>query len=205
MAEMRIEHLVAGMIQTNVYLVMNSDTKELIIIDPADDAEGIAAKISEMEGSPVAIFLTHGHFDHRLAANALKEKYNIPVVACGLEKEVLALPSMWGMQADDLDIDTEVSDNESIRYAGFDIKVLHTPGHTVGSVCYYFPEEGVLFSGDTLFRMSYGRTDFPTGSPQDMFKSVQRLLTELPPETKVYPGHEGFTQIEIEQRYNPLA
>ena len=205
MPRMRIEHLVAGIIQTNVYLVMNEETKELIIIDPADDAKGIAEKITEMEGVPVAIFLTHGHFDHRLAANALKEKYSVPVVACGLEKEVLALPPLWGVQAEDIDIDTEVSDNETINYAGFEIKVLHTPGHTVGSVCYYFPNEGALFSGDTLFRLSCGRTDLPTGSPKDMMKSIQRLLTSLPAETDVYPGHEGFTKIEIEQRYNPFA
>ena len=206
MPEMQLGTLVAGAIGTNVYLVMNKETKELIVIDPADEADRIMAKAGDMGGRPVAIFLTHGHFDHILAVNAIKEKYGIPVLANELEYEVMKEQPFGMMSAgSEIKIDIPIKDGDILSYAGFDIEVLHTPGHTCGSVCFYFRENGVLFSGDTLFRLSYGRTDFPTSSPRDMMNSIQRLLTSLPPETKVYPGHMGPTEIATEQRYNPLA
>ena len=89
--------------------------------------------------------------------------------------------------------------------AGFSLLVLHTPGHTEGSCCYYFPQEDVLISGDTLFEGSVGRTDFPTSSGGDMMRSLHRLLEELPEETRVFPGHGGETTIGYEKRYNPFA
>lgn len=203
---MQLGHLCAGAIETNVYLVMNRETKEMIIIDPADEAARITAKIEEMGGKPVAIYLTHGHFDHILAVNALKEKYGIPVAANELEYEVMKdQPFGVTSKRGDIEIDIPVKDGDILEYAGFETEVLHTPGHTCGSVCYYIEKSGALFSGDTLFRLSYGRTDFPTSSPQDMMNSIQRLLTTLPPETRVYPGHMGPTEIALEQRYNPLA
>ena len=209
MAKIMVRSLVLGMVATNCYFVMNQETKEMLLIDPADDLEAIDQQVLKMGGKPVAILLTHGHFDHILAAADCREKYQIPVYAHQLEQEVLErskynLSSRWSdaysMKADHLAVD-----KEELELGGFQIQVLHTPGHTQGSVCYYFPVEGMLFSGDTLFAQSYGRTDFPTSSMSDMQSSITRLLSTLPEATEVYPGHNESTSISIEKRYNPLA
>lgn len=209
MAEIMIRSLVLGMVATNCYFVMNQETKEILLVDPADSPEIIDRQILKMEGKPVGILLTHGHFDHMTAAVSCQERYGIPVYAHILEQEVLENPDYnlsgaWseaqGMKADHL-----VADGDVLELAGFNIEVLHTPGHTKGSVCYYLVNEFVLFSGDTLFERSYGRTDLPTASMQDMRTSIARLLSSLPDETVVYPGHGESTNIRMEKRYNPLA
>ena len=209
MANAQIEWMVLGMVSTNTYLVKNQDTGELLIIDPADAAGRIQEKIGRMEGRPAAILLTHGHFDHMLAADALRSAYDIPVYACIQEKDLLKnarynLSASWA-SPHVMEADRYLADGETFREAGFEIRLLHTPGHTEGSCCYYLPEEAVLFSGDTLFAGSVGRTDFPTSSGADMRKSLQRLLSELPSDTRVCPGHGEETTIAYEKRYNPFA
>lgn len=209
MANAQIEWMVLGMVSTNTYLVKNQDTGELLIIDPADEAGRIQEKIGRMEGRPAAILLTHGHFDHMLAADALRSAYDIPVYACIQEKDLLKnarynLSASWA-SPHVMEADRYLADGETFREAGFEIRLLHTPGHTEGSCCYYLPEEAVLFSGDTLFAGSVGRTDFPTSSGADMRKSLQRLLSELPADTRVCPGHGEETTIAYEKRYNPFA
>jgi glyoxylase-like metal-dependent hydrolase (beta-lactamase superfamily II) len=104
-----------------------------------------------------------------------------------------------------LKADRYLTDGQTLDICGFSIRVLRTPGHTTGSCCFFFPEDGVLFSGDTLFCESYGRTDFPTGSSREMTESIHRLLREIPENTEVYPGHALCTTIAREKRYNPLA
>lgn len=209
MAQMKIEYLVLGMVSTNCYMIQNEETKELIFVDPADSADTLSRHVGKMEGKPVAILLTHGHFDHILAADDLRKRYDIPVYVHELDEEVLEKPSLnlsgnwaaaYSMKADNL-----VKEGDVLNIAGFEIKVMHTPGHTQGSCCYYFPEQQLLVSGDTLFAQSYGRVDFPTSSPSDMRNSIKRLLAELPDETGVLPGHEMTTSIGMEKRYNPLA
>lgn len=197
------------MVMTNVYLVRNESNNEMIIIDPADDAPSIARKIGEMGGEPKAILLTHGHFDHIGAAEELRNLYKIPVWCEKSETEVLADPRInlsasWAAGVV-LKADRTFSDGDTLEIAGFAIKALHTPGHTEGSSCFYFPSEKALFSGDTLFCESYGRTDFPTSSGADMMRSVRRLLKEIPEDVRVYPGHDAFTDIAWERKYNPLA
>ena len=209
MANSQIEWMVLGMVSTNTYLVKNQDTGELLIIDPADAAGRIQEKIGQMEGRPAAILLTHGHFDHMLAADALRSAYDIPVYACIQEKDLLKnarynLSASWA-SPHVMEADRYLADGETFREAGFEIRLLHTPGHTEGSCCYYLPEEAVLFSGDTLFAGSVGRTDFPTSSGADMRKSLQRLLSELPADTRVCPGHGEETTIAYEKRYNPFV
>ncbi|MEE8886759.1 MAG: MBL fold metallo-hydrolase [Eubacteriales bacterium] len=212
---MRLESLALGMISTNVYFVENSETREMLIIDPADNADRIKLKVSQMQGKPVAILLTHGHYDHFGAAADVRDAYktpdgkNIPIICGEKEQAVLDDPEvntspMHGVSAT-LKADKYVKDGDVLHLAGFEIHVLWTPGHTIGGVCYYFPNEHALFSGDTLFCQSYGRTDFPTGSSRQMIGSVRRLLRELPDNTDVYPGHEYTTTIRQEKRYNPLA
>ena len=197
------------MVGTNCYVVYNENTKECFVVDPAAPSAPLVEFI-QTEGLQLqGILLTHGHFDHMLAADDLRDEYGIPIIACAAEQQVLTdsiknLSGSWA-SAHVLLADQWVCDGKKLELAGFSIEVFHTPGHTAGSCCYYLPEEEVLFSGDTLFAQSVGRTDFPTGSGTDMQASVKRLLKELPETTRVCPGHNEETTIGYEKRYNPFA
>ena len=209
MGKMVLQSCVLGPVSTNVYFVMNADTKELLIVDPSYAAERIVQKIDQMGGRPVAILLTHGHSDHIMAAGKLKDIYHIPIYACREETEMLADPQLnmsvhYG-EAVSLQADYLLTDLDVLDLAGFSIQMLHTPGHTKGSCCYYFKDEETLFSGDTLFCGSVGRTDFPGGSTAAIVQSLHRLLESLPEETEVYPGHMMSTTIGHEKRYNPFV
>ena len=204
-----IEQKVLGMVSTNTWFLKNKETGALLIIDPADQPLLIQQKITAMEGKPEAILLTHGHFDHMMAADAVRSMYGIPVLALEEEKNLLENPGYnlsgsWAAPCS-LQADRWLKDQEILELAGFTIRVLHTPGHTQGSCCYYLDEEGILFSGDTLFAGSVGRTDFPTSSTRQMMNSVHMLLEQLPGETKVFSGHGEETTIAYEKRYNPFS
>lgn len=207
--DIMIKQYIVGPVCTNCYLVQNSKSKEILIIDPGDQAELLSRKIEELQGQPVAILLTHGHFDHAGAVKELKEKYAIPVYAHEAEKETLENPrvNLSGAFMGNPELysaDEYVKDEQEIEVAGFQIRVLHTPGHTVGGVCYYLPQEMVLFSGDTLFCESVGRTDFPGGSAATLIRSIREKLMVLPDFIKVYPGHNEITSIGYERENNPL-
>ena len=209
MKEITVKNLVLGMLGTNCWFLRNPETGELLIADPADSPEQIIQQAAAMEGTPVAILLTHGHYDHMLAAEAVSKRFGIPVYAHEAEQEVLRdaqknLSAAWSSPYT-MEADRTVKEGDVLTLAGYEIRVMHTPGHTKGSVCYYLPEAGVLLSGDTLFCESYGRYDFPTSSGRDLVASVKRLLLELPENVKVYPGHNESTEIGYEKRYNPLA
>ncbi|MBQ9063583.1 MAG: MBL fold metallo-hydrolase [Eubacterium sp.] len=208
MNKLEIKSLLLGNIMTNCYLLMNKETHEMLIVDPADQAFGIQKRVEAMEAKPVAILLTHGHFDHMLAADELRRKYGCEIYAHVKEKAVLEDPMLnlsgvWETGTA-LRADRYVTEGDQLELAGFRIQVLFTPGHTQGSCCFYIPEERVLISGDTLFQGSCGRTDFPTSSVQDMMKSLKRLTDELPDDTAVYPGHNAPTTIADEKRWNPF-
>ena len=203
-----IKSMTLGMVATNCYLIINKETKEALLIDPADNALRISNVIEENVCTLKAILLTHGHFDHIMALNELKKRYNVPVYAHEEEEDVLKQSSlnMSGMigQIYTTQADIYVKDGEHLKLAGLDIIVLHTPGHTKGGVCYYLPEEKVLMSGDTLFHCSIGRTDFPTGSMSQLVRSVKEQLFVLPDDVQVYPGHDSVTSIGYEKQYNPF-
>ena len=205
----RIDSRILGMVGTNCYLLCNEDIKECVLIDPADCADEISKMIDESGCELKGILLTHGHFDHIMAADDVREKYDVNVYASCDEKNTLEQPHInlgesYGMN---LSVKADVwhNDGDVLKLAGFDIEALHTPGHTEGSCCYYVKSEKVLFSGDTLFEGSYGRIDFPTGSGRQMIHSVADILLNLPDDTNVYPGHMGYTTIADEKQYNPLA
>ncbi len=207
MGKLQVESLVLGMVSTNCYFAKNRETGALLIVDPADEKDRIIAKVEAMGAKPEAILLTHGHFDHIGAARELHEYYGIPV--CALDREVEIAESveknlsMMSGRGFTLTPDRLFHDGEIVELAGFSVKVLHTPGHTCGSTCYYIESENVLFSGDTLFCCSVGRTDFPTGSMGQIHNSIHQKLFVLPDETVVYPGHDRATDIAYEKRYNP--
>lgn len=213
MSKMKINHYVVGMVQTNCYIVINDETKECFIIDPGASGKQLAEKMRQDNLEPVAVLLTHGHFDHAGAAKNLKDEFDISVYAHEAEADTLKDPQKnvsWMVNCkESYEADILLKDEEVITLAGFEIKVLHTPGHTEGGCCYYIADEGVIFTGDTLFAGSVGRTDFPGGSMSQIVHSIQeKLLTlneagNLETDIMVYPGHNDPTTIETERMENP--
>ena len=208
MAGFKLSKRIVGMIMTNCYLMMNTDTKEALIIDPGAEADKIKEMVQKEGAKPGAILLTHGHHDHIGAVNEIKRTYDVPVYVHETEDELLEETKTGQLRhmgiTEPVEGDERMHGDPSLSLAGFDIKVFHTPGHTRGGVCYYFKNEGVLFSGDTLFQGSVGRTDFPGGSMSELVRSITGKLFTLPEDTKVYPGHEGETSIGFEKVYNPF-
>lgn len=207
--KLQLEKINLGMIQTNCYLLINKDTKETIIVDPADEAAKLIRYITELQVKPVAIILTHGHYDHIGAAKEIAKHYDVSIYA-GAEEEAMLLDgslNLSGHMGNAITVRGAklLKDKEMLREAGFDLLVLHTPGHTKGGVCYYIEAEKVLISGDTLFHENIGRADLPTGSLSMLVSSVKRLIAELPEDTAVYPGHEQATTIGHEKQYNPYT
>lgn len=207
---MRLGQMVVGSVATNCYFLENTETHEVILVDPGDRPFDIQNKIEDMGCHLVAILLTHGHFDHIMAVPALKDLYeHVKIYACAAEKTLLANPSvncssMVG-HACSIEPDVLVFDGDKLEIAGIKIEVVTTPGHTEGSCCYYLPDENILLSGDTLFEGSIGRTDLPTGNMGKILDSLKKLFNQLPEDTDVFPGHGDSTTIRYEKRYNPFA
>lgn len=192
---MNILPLVVGDLRTNCYLVSDPATSECLIIDPADEADFISTTILEHRLTPKAILLTHGHFDHCLGVLELKLNFNIPVylhkndlflyqsavksAKYHTSKQSLKLPSA----------DHFLEDGQNITFGNSSLTIIHTPGHTPGSVCFYSAPH--LFTGDTLFAYGVGRTDLSYSSKHDLSTSLHEL-SHLPKDTLIYPGHEDF-------------
>ncbi|MCR5585929.1 MAG: MBL fold metallo-hydrolase [Lachnospiraceae bacterium] len=199
-----------GPIQTNCYIVYNDETMEAIIIDPGDEAERIARKILSKNLKPVAILLTHGHFDHISAADELRAKYGVKIYAPKADKEYLRNATL-NLSLDfenlrvEVNADVFLEDGQELDFIGKKIKCIETPGHTPGGMCFLFSApDNLLFAGDTLFRDSHGRTDFYGGSIRDLRNSIVDKLFVLPDETEVFPGHGPSTDIGYEKKYNMI-
>lgn len=206
----RVEVMVVGSVSTNCYFLINEETKEALIVDPGASAEAISARMKEMGVCPKAILLTHGHFDHILAAEDLKEAFQIPIYASEKEKATLNDPSMnltIGFLRKNyvMDADIYCKEGEILSLAGCEIQVLETPGHTPGGCCYYLPAEQMVFTGDTLFCESVGRTDFKGGSYAEICRSIKEKLFVLPEKTVCYCGHGEPTEIGYEKEHNPYV
>ncbi|MCR5254509.1 MAG: MBL fold metallo-hydrolase [Acetatifactor sp.] len=208
MGEIVIGGMCLGELQTNCYFAYRKGENRAIVIDPADHGKRIFEKLKENGIEVSAILLTHGHFDHIYGVDDLKEAAGgIKVYASEKEKDLLSdtrknVSRSMGREAS-VEADVYVHDSEEITIEGMTFKVIETPGHTEGGCCYYFPEGSHLFCGDTLFRESYGRYDFPTGDYNTLMKSIKEKLFLLPDDTKCYPGHGMMTTIGHEKEFNP--
>ena len=203
---MRIKTMVVGAVATNCYIVVNDETNETLIVDPGDGAKQIEEYIEKNNLMPKAILLTHAHFDHIGAVQPLSKRYSLPVYMSEEEVTVAENPglNLSGMLGASYGIKPThtIKDNEELSLAGFNIRAILTPGHTKGGMCFYFESDAVLFSGDTLFYESVGRTDFPGGHMGQLIRGIKEKLFILPDNVMVYPGHDMPTDIGHEKQYN---
>lgn len=194
-----IKKIIVGPVRTNCYVVYRKENKNAVIVDPGDDAFEIERLITVNNLKPQAILLTHGHCDHIMAVSSLRDRYGIKVYIHEEEKKILDswynLSQMIAGEKVSLKADVYCKDNQVINLGDMSFKLIYTPGHTIGSCCYYMEDDKVLFSGDTLFYHSHGRTDFPTGSQSSIIRSITEKLLKLPDDVTVYPGHEEETTI----------
>ncbi len=205
MEKLNIKRLVLGPVRTNCYIVYNDATKEAILFDPASKSDKIKEFLEAEKLELKGIFLTHGHFDHIGGASMYQKLYNTKIYCHEKEADVvndldINLSSAFG-EAASAEADVLLRDKEKLSICGFDIEVIHTPGHTKGSCCYLLRtiEDKVLISGDTLFAGSHGRVDFPTGSMSMIVDSITKKLLCLEEDLLVLPGHEYETTIADEK------
>ena len=197
-----------GELQENCCIIGDPVTKDAVIIDPGAQPAKIKKAVNDSGYKPLAILLTHGHFDHIGAAKELSESYGIKIYAGEDEKELLATPELnssvnYG-EPIALTNAEWVSDEQVLMFGSLMVTVLKTPGHTAGSVSYVFPVWQLMFSGDLLFLEAVGRTDLPTGDWDTLVSSViDKVYDNLPLETTVIPGHGPGTNLEYEKRNNP--
>ena len=211
--KIEVEKLVLGAVSTNVYLVFYNGN--CLIVDPSDEAERIISCIEERKAKPLAVLITHGHFDHIMAAPVLAKKYGIKIYAGEADRQLLEdsklnlgqsfLGENFTMEADEY-----LKNGDELEFEGFKLKVMYTPGHTVGSISFYSDDledneafKKAAFTGDTLFAGSVGRVDLPTGSEDTMKRTLNEVIKKLPPDTAVFPGHGAATTIEREIMHNP--
>lgn len=189
----------SGPVATNTYIIVCPATHVAAVVDPAQNSTPKVLKyLTDNQLHADKILLTHSHWDHIADTAILKKSLNVPVYIHSLDAPNLENPgadllrspfTIEGVKPDYL-----LKDNEIIKVGEVEFQVIHTPGHTEGGVCFYSPEKAILISGDTLFKGSMGRIDFPLSNADDMWESLIKL-SKLPKETTVYPGHGGSTTI----------
>ncbi len=203
------EILPVGPLQCNCSIIGDENTREAMVIDPGDDIEDIQAILVKNNLQVKQIVITHAHIDHVGGAMKLRAATGAPIL---LNQSDYALLKMLDVQATwigvatpgEVKIDHSISTGDSVSAGSLQASVLHTPGHTEGSVCLYFPAENKLIAGDTLFAGSIGRTDLPGGSMQKIMRSLHETVLALPDETVVVPGHGPLTTIGKERERNPF-
>jgi len=199
-----------GPLQTNCYIVSNKN-KECLVFDPGEEGSALSKEIKKLQLKPLAILLTHAHFDHIGAVEIVRDQFNVPVYIHVSEKDWLMDPSkngsarynelanISGKAADHL-----LSKEGLLEIGTFTCEVLHTPGHSPGSLTYCFKDERFAIVGDTLFQGSVGRTDLPYGNEKELMKSIHNKILTLPEDTICYPGHGMHTTPEEEMNHNPF-
>ena len=190
---------------TNCYIVEDEESKETMVIDPGGEPEKIIDMLNTLGINELKyIYLTHCHGDHFGGILELKKQKGGKVLihrddAEGLYNQAISLTYYIGMDDINLEADSRVDEGDKIHLGNLEFEVIHTPGHTKGGTCLYCKEQALLFSGDTLFRGTWGRTDLPTSSFPDIIASITNKLATLPDETIVYPGHGKSTRIKEEE------
>ena len=189
---------------TNCYIVCDEKSKEVMVIDPAGDVDKIAEMIEILEGKLKYIYLTHCHGDHIGGVTELKDRLGGKILihridAEGLTDKNINLTEIIDMPEIELEADSRIEENDLLHLGELEFKVIHTPGHTAGGSSLYCQTEGLLFSGDTLFRGTWGRTDLPTSDFEQIIDSITNKLMKLPDDTIVYPGHGKSTRIVEEK------
>ena len=207
--ELLLKTLNVGRIHTNCYVLACERTREALVIDPGDDLMLIQDALAAFDARLTLIALTHYHFDHVLAAEALRQATGAPVAIGSAELDLLAAPPALfrffreGRQS--LTADRGLRDKEVLQVGDLRVTVLATPGHSPGGVSFWLPDERVVFCGDALFRGGVGRTDLPGSDAALLLRSIRERLFDLPDDTVVYPGHGPSTSIGHERRTNPWA
>lgn len=189
----------------NTYIAID-DSNKCIIIDPSVDYDGIVLFIKKNKLKPKAILLTHGHFDHIRGVDRLVSTYKIPLYCHYLDNDLLydTNKNCSGDYYEQIILKSKallVKDNDLINVFGDTIKVIHTPYHTEGSVCYLLVNSNILFSGDSLFKLTVGRDDLPNSVPSEKANSLKKIMT-LNDDIKVYPGHGNSTNLGYERTFN---
>ncbi len=205
---MEIKTFILGELQTNCYLVWNKDTKEGIIIDPADEANYISGQVLYLGITPLYLLATHGHFDHLLAASELQLAFGIPLLLHQNDLPIVKRmreSAQWWLKRKIIEKPPEkinfigednfIDQNDRIRLGNTVLEVIHTPGHSPGGICLFNRKEKILFTGDSLFAGVVGRTDLPYSSKEALKNSLQKL-SRLPPKTIIYPGHGESTSLK---------
>lgn len=207
---MKLLGLPLGAMQTNCYILQSEKSKATVIIDPGAEAERLIRDLRSMDADVRAVLLTHAHGDHIGAVEKLRVEFSAPLYIHPEDVSMLMdsnknFSAMMGPGIACKNPEHLVKDGEILTFDDeISLKVLHTPGHTSGGVCYYSADLGILFSGDTLFAESIGRTDFPGGSYSTLIENIQDKLMILPDETRVFSGHGPETSIGWEKDHNPF-
>jgi hydroxyacylglutathione hydrolase len=207
--KMKIETFICGPLQVNCYLVVDEETNKAFIVDPGGESQRLLNYVNENNIQVEYIILTHGHGDHTGGIDYFQKAIpNLKVIAHEEEKELLEDYKLNYSKATSgrpisVKVDQYVADGDTLKVGNLELLFLFTPGHTQGGMCIYVGDS--LFSGDTLFAQSVGRTDFPKSSFTALKKSISKQLYTLPNQTKVYPGHMGTTTIGFEKEHNPFV
>jgi hydroxyacylglutathione hydrolase len=209
---MKVLSLTVGAMAVNCYILYCEDTLQCAVIDPGDDCDDIMRVIEENHLVTKYILLTHGHFDHIGAVKELKERTNAMVGIHPMDADCLTdasknLSALVGISLGHVSPDFLIEDGDKLEVGSAVLQVIHTPGHTKGGVTYMeaaYMGSGVLFTGDTLFEGSIGRTDFPGGSHSQLLQSISEKLMILDDNLMVYPGHGGQSTLGQERRANPF-
>jgi glyoxylase-like metal-dependent hydrolase (beta-lactamase superfamily II) len=204
---LKILRIPAGIYAANCYIIYPEDKKEGIVLDPGGDVEDIITAIDSNGLNIKYIILTHGHADHIGGVKGLKNKLGVPVMIHEKDRELLVdgdknLSSVMAMATVEIEPDVLLKDGDKIEFGGLTAEVIHTPGHTPGGICLKIGDN--LFTGDTLFAGSIGRTDFLGGSYEEIIKSIKEKLIIYPDNTQVYPGHGPSSTIKNEKSSNPF-
>ncbi|QGU95032.1 MBL fold metallo-hydrolase [Clostridium bovifaecis] len=200
---MKIKRIPAGIYGANCYILFEEDTRVGCVIDPGGDEDILIKEIDKTNIELKFILLTHGHIDHVGAVEAIKDEYEIPVYIDKRDKEFMkqgggVFGSLWNSDLEDKDIE----DGDVITLGNLNIKCISTPGHTPGGMC--FLVNNVVFTGDTLFHGSIGRTDFPGGNYKELIHNIKTKLMVLQDDIIVLPGHESESNIKFEREHNPF-